>query len=139
MPLWLIVLLIVILFLIVSGMVAMLVVTSPIAKRVYEEQLVRTSPDKWGRVCSAPDNEEQLEMWNSGIEWAETKKEYKKEVAIKNGDLNLYGEYYDFGGDKCVIVLPGRCECLKYSYYFAKPYQESGMNVLVIDSRVQYG
>ena len=135
MPLWLIVLLIVILFLIVSGMVAMLVITCPIAKRVYEEQLVRTSPDKWGRVCSAPDNEEQIEMWNSGIEWAETKKEYKKEVSIKSGELNLHGEYYDFGGEKCAIVLPGRCECLKYSYYFAKPYQESGMNVLVIDSR----
>lgn len=135
MPLWLIILLIVILFLIVSGMVAMLVITWPIAKKVYQEQLVRTSPEKWGRVCSAPDNEEQLAMWNAGVEWAETVKEYKKEVSIKNGDLNLYGEYYDFGGEKCAIILPGRCECLKYSYYFAKPYRESGMNVLVIDSR----
>ena len=135
MSLWLIILLIVILFLIVSGLVAMLIITYPIAKRVYEEQLVRTSPEKWGRVCSAPDNEEQLAMWNSGIEWAEGKKEYKKDVSISNNDLTLYGEYYDFGGDKCAIILPGRCECLKYSYFFAKPYQESGMNVLVIDSR----
>lgn len=125
----------IILFLIVSGLVAMLVITYPISKNVYKEQLVKTSPDKWMRVCSAPDNEEQLEMWNIGLEWGEKNKDSVEEVHIENDSLNLYGEYYDFGSNKCVIVLPGRCECLQYSYYFAKPYQESNMNVLVIDSR----
>ena len=135
MPVWLIVLLIAVLFIIVSGLAAMLYITVPIAKRVYEEQLVRTSPEKWGRVCSAPDNDEQLEMFNTGVEWAEENKEYKKDVAVKNGELNLYGEFYDFGSDKCAIILPGRCESLMYSYYFAKPYREAGMNILVIDTR----
>lgn len=135
MPLWLIIMLAVVLFIIVSGLVAMLCITCPIAKKVYEEQLVRTSPEKWGHSCSAPDNEEQLEMWNEGNKWADANKEYKKDVEVKNKDLRLFGEYYDFGSDKCVIILPGRCESLIYSYYFAKPYHESGMNVLVIDTR----
>lgn len=121
--------------LLIGGLVAMLMMTAPIAKDVYHKQLVRTEPDKWGRVCSAPDNEEQVAMWNAGIEWANANKDFMKEVSITNDGLCLCGEYYDFGSDKCVIVSPGRCECLMYSYYFASPYKEAGLNVLVIDSR----
>ena len=36
----------------------------------------------------------------------------------------LIGEYFDFGKDRCVIILPGRCESLMYSYYFAPPYEK---------------
>ena len=64
------IILIIIAFLIISGFIAMLLYTVPIAKRVYQEQLVRTSKEKWGRVCSAPDNEEQFQMWNDGVKWA---------------------------------------------------------------------
>ncbi|MGN0374996.1 MAG: alpha/beta hydrolase [Butyrivibrio sp.] len=124
-----------VLVLLISGFVAMLIITRPIAQKVYEDQLVKTSPDKWGRVCSAPENEEQLAMWNSGCEWAGLHKERMQEVSVENDGLKLYGEFYDFGSNKCVIILPGRCECLKYSYYFAKPYSDMGMNVLVTDAR----
>ena len=51
--------------------VIMFKITIPIAKKVCRDTLVKTSPDKWGRVCSAPDNEEQVAMWRSGIKWAE--------------------------------------------------------------------
>ena len=122
-------------FLIISGLVAMLIVTKPIGEKVYHEQLVRTSPEKWGRKCSEPSNEEQLSMWNTGCEWADAHKDVMEEVAIENDGLKLYGEFYKFGGDKCVIILPGRCESLMYSYYFAAPYEKMGMNVLVIDAR----
>lgn len=121
--------------LLLGGLVFMFIYTYPISKRVYNEQLVRTSPEKWGRVCSAPDNEEQLAMWNAGIAWAGENKEFVKEVHIENDGFNLYGEYFDFGSDKCVIILPGRCESLIYSYYFAPPYKKAGFNVLVIDTR----
>lgn len=121
--------------LLLGGLVFMFIYTYPISKRVYNEQLVRTSPEKWGRVCSAPDNEEQLAMWNAGIAWAGENKEFVKEVHIENEGFNLYGEYFDFGSDKCVIILPGRCESLIYSYYFAPPYKKAGFNVLVIDTR----
>lgn len=122
-------------FLILSGLGVMLAITVPLSKRVYHDQLVRTSPEKWGRVCSAPENEEQLAMWKSGIAWAEPRKNRCRDVHIQNEGLNLWGEYFDFGYNRCVIILPGRCECLIYSYYFAAPYERAGYNVLVVDSR----
>ena len=130
---WLIVALLVVIF---SGGVFMLLKTVPIAKRVYKEQLVKTDKEKWGRVCSCLENEEQVAMWEAGIKWAEQRKDKMEEVHIVNDSFNLYGEFYRFSDTgKCVIILPGRCECLKYSYYFALPYEKSGFNVLVIDSR----
>ncbi len=118
-----------------AGAVIMLVKTVPISKKVYFDQLVRTSPEKWGRVCSAPENEEQLAMWNSGCLWAEENAEHISEVHIQNDGFDLYGEFFDFGSEKCVIILPGRCECLKYSYFYAEPYKKAGFNVLVVDTR----
>ena len=96
--------------------------------------MVKTSPDKWGRVCSAPDNEEQVEMWESGIAWARSHSEKMREVAITNDGLRLVGEYYDFGSDRCVLIVPGRCECLMYSYFYAQSYTDKA-NILVFDSR----
>lgn len=118
-----------------AGAVAMIIITSPIAKSVYETQLVRTDKEKWGRVCSAPDNEEQMQMWNDGVAWGNENRDKAKEVEIENDGLKLYGEYFDFGADRCIIIIPGRCESLVYSYYFAPPYQKAGFNVLVIDTR----
>lgn len=119
----------------VSGLVFMLIYTSPIAKRVYEEQLVRTSPEKWGRNCSFPDDAEQVQMWNDGIAWMEKNRDRITELQIENDGMQLFGQYFDFGQDRCVIILPGRCESLVYSYYFAPPYEKAGFNVLVIDTR----
>lgn len=118
-----------------GGFIAMLIYTYPISKRVYEAQLVRVTPDKWGRECSAPENEEQLQMWNDGIAWMEENREKIIPVDIYNDELHLFGEYFDFGCDRCAIIIPGRCESLMYSYYFAPPYQKAGFNVLVIDTR----
>lgn len=125
----------VVLFLLIGGTIAMLIITNPIAQMVYEEQLVKVSEDKWVTACSAPDNEEQVEMWNTGCAWAEERKSVMQEVEIEHDGLHLHGEYYAFGGDRCVVILPGRGECLKYSYFFAAPYEKAGMNVLVIDQR----
>ena len=36
--------------LVLGGFAAMLAYTFPIAKKVYNNQLVRTEPEKWGRV-----------------------------------------------------------------------------------------
>lgn len=117
------------------GAIPMLIYTYSIAKRVYMDQLVRTSPEKWGRSCSFPDDEEQVEMWNKGIEWMEENRRCITELEIENDGLRLFGQYFDFGKERCVIILPGRCESLVYSYYFASPYQKAGFNVLVIDTR----
>ena len=121
--------------LIFGGLIFMLCYTAPIAKRVYRDQLVRTSPDKWGRTCSFPDDAEQVQMWNDGIAWMERNRAHITQLQIENDGFKLFGEYFDFGADRCVIILPGRCESLVYSYYFAPPYEKAGFNVLVIDTR----
>ncbi len=89
----------------------------------------------WGRVCSAPDNPEQMAMWNDGIAYMEQFSSKKHDVQITNDGLKLYGEFYDFGKKKTALFLCGRCECALYAYYYAKPYIESGYNVLFIDPR----
>ena len=121
--------------LILGGFVAMFIYTYPISKRVYRDQLVRTSPQKWTRTCSFPDNEEQVKMWNDGIAWADKHRDKITDVEIESDGFKLYGEYFDFGAKRSIIILPGRCESLVYSYYFAPPYEKAGFNILVIDTR----
>ncbi|MBP5444891.1 MAG: alpha/beta fold hydrolase [Acholeplasmatales bacterium] len=106
-----------------------------IALKVFKKELVRTDKSKWNRECSAPDNEEQLRMHNTGLEWAEPYKDSIKEVKIVNEGLNLYGEFFDFKSNKTAILLQGRTESLLYCYYYAKPYKDLGYNILVVDSR----
>ena len=103
---------------------------------VYSHTLVRREGKTWGRQISEPDNKELQIMWEEGIKWASANVSYKKEISIKSFDgLNLVGEYYDFGYGKTVIIMPGRRECLIYSYFYAFPYKDLGVNVLVIDQR----
>lgn len=106
-----------------------------IANYIFNQQMVRTSKDKWKRGCSALDNEEQVKMYDLGLEWAKENETKKIEVDIYNEKLHLFGEYFDFGSKKCAIILQGRTESLWYSYYYAKPYQDLGYNILVVDSR----
>ena len=74
-------------------------------------------------------------MWNDGIAWMEPNRGRMTEVSVESDGFKLYGEYFDFGSDRCVIILPGRCESLIYSYYFAEPYEKAGFNILVVDTR----
>lgn len=107
-----------------------------IANKVFNSQLVRNDKTKWLRECSAPDNVEQMAMYNAGLEWAKGFKDKIEEVEITSFDgLHLVGEYFNFNSDKCVIILQGRTESLWYTYYYAKPYSDMGYNILVVDSR----
>lgn len=121
-------------FLVISGAMFGVVALFIASYLIYVSVLSRNEEGKWGRApsCDEPD---YLEMYNLGMEWH---KEYVKHMApahIVNEGLNLYGEYYNFGREKCVIILPGRSESLHYSYFFAQPYKAAGYNVLVIDPR----
>ncbi|MBO7519234.1 MAG: hypothetical protein J6T73_00505 [Clostridia bacterium] len=113
------------------GLLPVLILSSVI----YTKLLVRTSKKKWGRECSIPEDEEYLRMFNIGMEWDEKYRTRKTPVDIKNGRFHLFGEYFDFGSNKAVIIIAGRMESLLYSYYFAEPYRKAGFNVLVIDNR----
>lgn len=101
---------------------------------VYNATLTRKNKNKWGRSVSA-NTDPILRMDSIGMEWYEDHKAYKKDVHIIRDGINLYGEYYDMGYDRAVIVLSGRTESLRYAYYFSKPYSDAGFNVLAVDSR----
>ncbi len=108
----------------------------PIAIKVHKMQLMRSERNPWGRQCSCVTNEEQVQMWDEGQAWFETVKDKCTEISITSDDgLKLAGQYFDFGGKKCVMILGGRCETVGYSYYYTKPYVELGYNVLLIDPR----
>lgn len=102
---------------------------------VYEIILVRTKPEKWGRTCSMPGDEEYFRMHEEGMAWEEKNRDRKKEVTVSSDGLKLCGEYFDFGFRKAVVIIAGRMESCLYSYYFAEPFQKAGCNVLVIDNR----
>ena len=105
------------------------------ARRVYLHTLSTKMGESWGRVCSAPNNPEQMKMWNDGIEYMAQYNDKKEDVTITNDGLKLCGEFYNFGKKKTALFLCGRCECALYAYYYAKPYVESGYNLLFIDPR----
>ena len=130
-------------YLIILGALAAIIVplifvcryTYKITWKVVDEQLVRTSKEKWARDCSCATNEEHVRMFEEGIAWGDKYRSFANVENITNDDLKLTGEYFDFGFDKCALILQGRAESLLYSYYFAEPYRAIGFNVLVIDTR----
>ena len=110
--------------------------TMAISLRVYNDHLVRRSPDHWRRgVCSFPDDPEIVEMYRQGGEWHAANGDCARQVGIESDGLKLRGEYYDFGFDKAVLILSGRTEAVTYGYFFAAPYRALGYNVLLIDDR----
>ena len=121
----------------VSGLIFGAVFTMIIAYIVYSKTLMRGKSGTWGREhCSEPGCIPLETMWVRGLEWQKPEKSYIKELEIKSKDgLKLVAEWFDYGFDKTVIILPGRRETLVYSYYYAKPYKDCGVNVLVIDQR----
>ena len=131
-----------VLMIIFAVLLFMLEVVKPIVvgfivgKILYKKHLVRATPEDWGRNrCSDPTNYEQMIMWQEGLAWGEENKSFCEPVDITSAGFHLFGEYYDFGNKKAVIIVPGRTETLQYSYYFAIPYKELGFNILVIDKR----
>ena len=137
MPQPVIIILIVVGALLVLGLIFSVFFTFLVAYKVYSKTLMRDKNSHWGREhCSEPGNPALETMWKRGLKWAEKDKSFIKELSIQSDDgLKLVGEWFDYGFDKTVIILPGRRETLVYSYYYAQPYKELGINVLVIDQR----
>ena len=104
---------------------------------IFSTLFVRNSKDKWSREApSDSKNEEMVRMWNIANDFMASNQSNKEEVHVLTDDgLNLYGQYYDFRGDKAVIIMPGRPETLVYSCFYAESYKKAGVNVLVCDTR----
>jgi pimeloyl-ACP methyl ester carboxylesterase len=104
------------------------------SRKVFRETLTRKTKELWSRE-NPPEDPTPVIMDKIGHEWQAKNAHRKKDLHIVRDGLNLYGEYYDMGSDKCVMVLSGRTESLRYGYYFAIPYAENGYNVFVFDPR----
>ena len=121
--------------LIIPG-ILMWIASYPVASYcVYTQTLKRSKKDQWSREMPKDIDPMQKPMYLEGGEWSKRNASRMQEVHIVNNGLNLYGEYYDFGSDRCAVILSGRTESLKYGYYFAIPYAECGFNILVLDPR----
>lgn len=105
-----------------------------VAYVLFVLHMKKRKPDTWARVDYGETPEQDL-MYKRGKAWSIEHASRKKDVHIVNDNLNLYGEYYDFGHKRAALIIPGRSDSLTYSYYFAKPYMDSGYNILVIDMR----
>lgn len=122
-------------FLVGSGLLLWVISYFVASYCVYDQTLRRRSKDQWSREVPSSLEPDAVKMYEIGVAWAEEHKDAKKDVHIQRDGLNLYGEYYDFGYQDCVMILSGRTEGLRYGYYFAIPYAKNGRNVLVVDPR----
>ena len=126
----------IVVFIALSGFIFMWIYVWGIAKKQYSEMFIRTSPDKWARGNSCPENEEHSVMFNAGMKWGEENASYKEDIEITSKDgLKLKGEYFNFGYDRAALILAGRAETVLYCYYFADLFQKAGCNVIVVDPR----
>jgi len=111
---------------------------------IFLKTTYRSPFKKRVRECTQKNDKLQMSMFSEGVAWADKFKEKKELLHIRNesgrgmdAGLNLYGEYINFGFDKCAIILQGRSESLLYSYYFAEVYAKNEHNILVVDVRSQ--
>jgi len=102
---------------------------------IFINTTYRSSFKEKNRECTRKKDASQVRMFFEGVAWAENFKDITKELHIVSDGLNLYGEYINFGFDKCAVILQGRGESLLYSYYFADVYSKCKHNILVIDVR----
>lgn len=105
------------------------------SNRVYVLTLKKNSSDQWTRDNPQFSEPLYLQMDAEGQEWFEKHKEYKEEVSIHYNGLNLAGQYFNFGNERCVVFMSGRTESVRYGYYFMEPYSNNGFNVLLVDPR----
>lgn len=136
MPIWAIILIVVgaLLVVFLLGILPMLLVTMPIAEKLYRLQWTR-GEHAFERGCSDASFDYHLDMFNKGMEWREANLGRKQDVEVLSEGIKLVGEYFDFGFDRAIILMPGRTETCYYACYYAPTFVEAGYNVLTIDPR----
>lgn len=124
----------VILLLLLGVVLPMLLITLPIAEKLYKLQWTR-GEHAFERGCSDASFDYHLDMFNQGMKWREENLQYKTDVEVTSLDTKLAGEYFDFGFKKSVILMPGRTETCYYACYYAETFKKAGFNILTIDPR----
>lgn len=132
---WWHILLIVVGALLIGGLISSIIFTMPIARKLHEKQWTRKNDEAFKRGCSDASVDYHLDMFNQGMKYRESNINKIKNLEIASLDTKLYAEYYDFGFDKVVMVLPGRTETALYGAYYAETFVKAGYNVLCMDPR----
>ena len=117
------------------GILIMMLVTRKVAKKLFYEQWIRTDKNQFERKCSNESLDYHLDMYNQGLAWRDKNKKFINKVKVRSDNLNLYGEFYNFGNKKSVIIIPGRSEACYYGCYYAEVFQKNHYNVLCFDPR----
>lgn len=124
----------IILLLLLGVVLPMLIITLPIAEKLYKVQWTR-GEHAFERGCSDASFDYHLDMFNQGMKWREENFQHKIDVEVTSLDTKLVGEYFDFGFKKSVILMPGRTETCYYACYYAETFKKAGFNILTIDPR----
>jgi len=125
----------IIIILLVGGVAVGVFLVFLTANRIFVNTLYRSDKKPRSRDISDPSYVDLKRMHDQGRAWAEKNKDKAVELHIVNDGLNLYGEYFDFGYDKCAVIIQGRTESLLFSCFFADLYADNGYNVFVMDIR----
>lgn len=118
-----------------SGLILLVVSWFVASYIAYTKTLGRGSKSRWSREIPEGLPDDSMEMYKLGFAWAAENADKKHDVHIVRDGVNLYGEYYDLGYERCAVILSGRTESLIYGYFFAIPYAKNGCNILVLDPR----
>ena len=118
----------------ITLVVSVIVANIIVARVIFWNTLTRKKKDSWNNTVSYNDPELK-KMYDIGVGYIRQFDDKKIKLHTVNEGFNLYAEYYDFGRDRTVIIVPGRTEGMTYSSYYVKAYIESGYNVLTLDQR----
>lgn len=132
---WMIALIVIgaIVLFILLNLVIMLLYTNKIATRLFYNQWRRDDLSKYMRGCSDKDFDYHVDMFNQGMAYRKTILDKVHEVKIIVNEDRLTGEYYDFGFNRTIIIMPGRMETALYGAFYAEPLIKAGYNVLCPD------
>jgi len=110
-------------------------VTFIISFNIFNSMTIRKNNDMWADNDYDHSDDELINIYKEADKFEKINRDKLKLVEIEKDGLRLNGEYYDFGYDRVVIIVPGKDETLRYSRYYAYPYKNIGFNVLVINQR----
>ena len=121
--------------LVIAAIAALIYFKRADSKNTFNYCFNREAPVKWSRQCSDPANRDLYRMWDDGNEWASLHRDNKEEITCASQGGDMHAQYYDFGSDRAVIIVPGMFESSSYSYYYADVYMKAGYNCCLIDNR----
>lgn len=124
------------LIVLLAAILVLIIYWQGLSNAVFIYCFKRGSEERWMRGgCADASDKKMYRMWEDGVQWAQDNNAYLAELETYNEKERLAAQYYDFGFDKAVIIVPGMYQTSTYSLYFADLWKKAGFNCLLIDNR----